>query len=131
MSNVLSKIKKWRKDFGLTGLTRQIPALKMFIEETTETTQACLASDRTEIRDGLIDTLFVTVQLAEAYNIDLEKDLDIVLKSNYTKACTFKEMEEWQKSDLDLEVYELNGLYFGFKNGKLQKPPHYKPPIWE
>lgn len=131
MKNPLQRIRKWRSDFGLAGFTRPIPALKMFLEETTETIQAGLSQDHTELRDGLVDTLFVLVQLAEAHNIDLESDLDIVLTSNYTKMCNEEEMQAWLMIDPSINSRQIGDNFFGFKNGKLQKPPQYQPPQWD
>ena len=76
------------------------------------------------------------VQLFEAYNINIDEALDVVLKSNYSKRMSWREYEEYRQmipKDMDVRIKLDGGATFVYlyRDGKLQKPPSFKPKSWK
>ncbi len=140
---MIDEIKKWRDEFNIQ--TAPDPAKRMFSEEIDELVDAYIAHDKA-IRDGderritttkvdlafeAADVLFVLVQLCDAYGIDLQRAVQDVLRSNYSKRMTVEQYQENKyliKSDV--EAVMRGGYVYLYKDGKLQKPPTFKAKIW-
>jgi NTP pyrophosphatase (non-canonical NTP hydrolase) len=140
---MIDEIKKWRDEFNIQ--TAPDPAKRMFSEEIDELVDAYIAHDKA-IREGderritttkvdlafeAADVLVVLVQLCDAYGIDLQRAVQDVLRSNYSKRMTAEQYQENKyliKSDV--EAVMRGGYVYLYKDGKLQKPPTFKAKIW-
>jgi NTP pyrophosphatase (non-canonical NTP hydrolase) len=140
---MIDEIKKWRDEFNIQ--TAPDPAKRMFSEEIDELVDAYIAHDKA-MREGderritttkvdlafeAADVLFVLVQLCDAYGIDLQRAVQDVLRSNYSKRMTAEQYQENKyliKSDA--EAVMRGGYVYLYKDGKLQKPPTFKAKIW-
>ena len=140
---MIDEIKKWREEFNIQ--TAPDPAKRMFSEEIDELVDAYIAHDKA-MREGderritttkvdlafeAADVLFVLVQLCDAYGIDLQRAVQDVLRSNYSKRMTAEQYQENKyliKSDA--EAVMRGGYVYLYKDGKLQKPPTFKAKIW-
>lgn len=140
---MIDEIKKWREEFNIQ--TAPEPAKRMFSEEIDELVDAFIAHDKA-LRDNeekritttkvdlafeAADVLVVLVQLCDAYGIDLQRAVQDVLRSNYSKRMTTEQYEQNKyliKSDV--EVVRRGDYVYLYKDGKLQKPPTFKSKIW-
>lgn len=84
-------------------------------EELEETIRGWARSDLTEVADGLADLLYVTLQLANTFGIDIEPVFWEVHRSNMTKV--------WPPSTPDSAKFDT-----GDGRGRYLKPPTFSPP---
>lgn len=119
------KIQKWRSDFDMKAVLE--PAIAMFKEEVAELLEAIEIGNQSNIEKEFADVLFVTEQLREAIGVNSQDAVDRVLDSNYTKRMTYPEFAHYYPGECPYEVRFRSGYVYLYKNGKLQKPPTYKP----
>lgn len=119
------KIQKWRSDFEMKSELQ--PAIAMFKEEVSELLEAIELGNQSNIEKEFADVLFVVEQLREAIEVNSQDAVDRVLASNYTKRMTYPEFAHYFPDDCPYDVKLRSGYVYLYKNGKLQKPPTYKP----
>lgn len=140
---MIDQIKKWRQEFDIT--TAPDAAKRMFSEEIDELVDAYISHDKA-IRDNdekritttkvdlafeAADVLFVLVQLCEAYGISLERAVEDVLRSNYSKRMTVDEyLDNKYMIKADVKPVTRGDYVYLYKDGKLQKPPTFKAKVW-
>lgn len=145
----IDKIVQWRRQFDMT--CTKDAGLRMFSEEVDELMDAIalhnkvtnsdlaptdVQNARRKVAEEGIDVLFVLVQLFEAYNINIDEALEVVLKSNYSKRMSWREYEEYREmipKDMDVKI-KLDGgatYVYLYRDGKLQKPPTFKQKTWQ
>lgn len=145
----VDKIIQWRRQFDMT-CTKEA-ALRMFSEEVDELMDAIalhskvtnsdlapsdIQTARRKVAEEGIDVLFVLVQLFEAYNIDIDEALEVVLNSNYSKRMSWSQYEEFREmipKDMDVRIKIDGGAtcVYLYRDGKLQKPPTFKQKTWK
>lgn len=85
-------------------------------EELNETVKGWLRSDLVEVADGLADLMYVVIQLANTFGLDLDPLFWEVHRSNMTKA--------WPPGTPLEQKYEGGDVRMRYL-----KPPTYSPPI--
>lgn len=127
---MLDKIMKWRKDFELkTTRSAAINMLKEeFLELMVEYDQQIEGEEVTpEFRKEWADLVFVVVQAADAFGVDMESTIWAVLESNYSKRMTIDEFNRAFPDDCPHFVKFRDGYaYLYDEQGKLLKSPNYK-----
>jgi len=111
---MIKYVRYWGEIFGQFGSSGERPsdaslnlATKLVREESTELINAVdevirtKSNDFSEVADGIGDTLWVTILLAEKLGIDSEELMRKVYESNMSRVCTTEEI-----ADITIRAYE-------------------------
>ena len=132
---MIEEIRKWREDFQLkTDVTAASAMLTEEYDESFEALQEFLDNPNNNTKKHLArelaDVIFVAVQMAESIGVDISQVIQEVLESNYTKRMTTEQAKEVFKKHpmpLGAESVERDGYVYLYRDGKLLKPPTFKP----
>ena len=150
--DIIGKVQNWRRLIGLpvrnntflpTNETFIEPskeekelALKLILEESEELKEAIQSNNFIEIADALGDLIFVIVQMADIWGMNLYEIVHIVYESNLSKICnSYEEALASQKhySEKGIKTIIQSIDMFNYKivrasDGKVLKSCYFKEP---
>jgi len=150
IKNPIELIEDWRTTFGLPVLKKYIPlkavgtskreeialGFKLMQEELGETIFAAITEDDAEFKDGIIDMLFILIQIANTSGVDIQEFTQRVYDANMSKlcpdlACANDTIDKYRKEGIAAYSELTSGGRFIIKrksDGKVLKGINFKKP---
>ena len=137
MNKIQELILSWAKSFNIlksldNSLAKRQALLKLYgdllREETEETVKAIRETNRKEIVDGALDTIWIATMILNIEGVDLDEGIQVVYDSNMSKLSEEKVETDTRTSEEAYVDGKTKWIVRRIEDGKIMKPSSFVEP---